>query len=385
MAIYPKRDDLRELSGYHSPQVSVKVRLNTNESPIAPPTDFVEAVSAAVREVQWNRYPDRTATALRQDIAALHGVSADNVFVANGSNEVLQSLLLAYSGAGRKVVTFEPTYQLHSHIARIAGATVVSGQRNADFTLDAAEVRRVCAEHEPSVTFLCSPNNPTGLAESPDVVRAAIESTPGIVLVDEAYAQFSPHSALELVREDARVAVSRTYSKTWSMAAARLGYLIAPTWMIADLEIVALPYRLDALKQAAGRAALRHVTQMEAAVREVVTQRERLVAAMAKLPLTVWPSEANFILFRPAGAGGAGAGAGGAAAGAGSGTPAGTGRALWQALLDQSVLVRDCSSWQGLTDCLRVTVGTAEENDAFLAALQSALPVALQSALQARD
>ncbi|NDC46955.1 MAG: aminotransferase class I/II-fold pyridoxal phosphate-dependent enzyme, partial [Actinobacteria bacterium] len=118
MAIYPKRDDLRELSGYHSPQVSVKVRLNTNESPIAPPSDFVEAVSAAVHEVQWNRYPDRTATALRQDIAALHGVSADNVFVANGSNEVLQSLLLAYSGAGRKVVTFEPTYQLHSHIAR---------------------------------------------------------------------------------------------------------------------------------------------------------------------------------------------------------------------------------------------------------------------------
>jgi histidinol-phosphate aminotransferase len=187
------------------------------------------------------------------------------------------------------------------------------------------------------------------------VVQAAIESTPGIVLVDEAYAQFSPHTALNLVREDARVAVSRTYSKTWSMAAARLGYLIAPTWMVADLEIVALPYRLDALKQAAGRAALRFVPQMEAAVREVVTQRERLVAAMTKMPLTVWPSQANFILFRPASAG----------------------RALWQALLDQSVLVRDCSSWDGLTDCLRVTVGTAEENDAFL--------TALQTALQARD
>jgi histidinol-phosphate aminotransferase len=366
---YPKRDDLRELSGYHSPQVSVKVRLNTNESPIAPPAEFVEAVAAAVREVQWNRYPDRTATALREDIAALHNVSADHVFVANGSNEVLQSLLLAYSGAGRKVATFEPTYQLHSHIARIAGATMVSGKRNADFTLDAAEVRRVCAEHQPSVTFLCSPNNPTGLAESPDVVQAAIESTPGIVLVDEAYAQFSPRTALNLVREDARVAVSRTYSKTWSMAAARLGYLIAPTWMIADLEIVALPYRLDALKQAAGRAALRFVPQMEAVVREVVAQRERLVAAMSKLPLTVWPSQANFILFRPTGAG--------VGARSGAGKSVGAGRALWQALLDQSVLVRDCSSWDGLTECLRVTVGTAEENDAFL--------TALQTALQARD
>jgi len=371
---YPKRDDLRELSGYHSPQVSVEVRLNTNESPISPPREFVEAVASAVRDVQWNRYPDRTATALREDIAALHGVSADNVFVANGSNEVLQSLLLAYSGAGRKVVTFEPTYQLHSHIARIACATVVSGRRNPDFTLDAAEVARVCKQHSPSVTFLCSPNNPTGLAESKESIHAAVDETPGIVLVDEAYAQFSPHTALGLVREDARVAVSRTYSKTWSMAAARLGYLIAPKWMVADLEVVALPYRVDALKQAAGRAALRFVSHMEHAVRDVVAQRERLVAAMTKMPLTVWPSQANFILFRPnvPTANSASATSGSSTSGL-STSGGGVGRALWQALLDQSVLVRDCSSWDGLTDCLRVTVGTPAENDRFLAALQTAL------------
>ena len=374
MERYPKRDDLRELSGYHSPQVSVEVRLNTNESPISPPREFVEAVASAVRDVQWNRYPDRTATALREDIAALHGVSADNVFVANGSNEVLQSLLLAYSGAGRKVVTFEPTYQLHSHIARIAGATVVNGRRNPDFTLDAAEVARVCKQHSPSVTFLCSPNNPTGLAESQESIRAAVDETPGIVLVDEAYAQFSPHTALGLVREDARVAVSRTYSKTWSMAAARLGYLIAPKWMVADLEVVALPYRVDALKQAAGRAALRFVSHMEHAVRDVVAQRERLVAAMTKMPLTVWPSQANFILFRPNVPMVNPASATSGSSNSGSSTSGGgAGRALWQALLDQSVLVRDCSSWDGLTDCLRVTVGTPAENDRFLAALQTAL------------
>lgn len=374
MERYPKRDDLRELSGYHSPQVSVEVRLNTNESPISPPREFVEAVASAVRDVQWNRYPDRTATALREDIAALHGVSADNVFVANGSNEVLQSLLLAYSGAGRKVVTFEPTYQLHSHIARIAGATVVNGRRNPDFTLDAAEVARVCKQHSPSVTFLCSPNNPTGLAESQESIRAAVDETPGIVLVDEAYAQFSPHTALGLVREDARVAVSRTYSKTWSMAAARLGYLIAPKWMVADLEVVALPYRVDALKQAAGRAALRFVSHMEHAVRDVVAQRERLVAAMTKMPLTVWPSQANFILFRPNVPAVSPASATSGSSNSGLSTSGGgAGRALWQALLDQSVLVRDYSSWDGLTDCLRVTVGTPAENDRFLAALQTAL------------
>lgn len=366
---YPKRNDLRALTGYHSPQVEVKVRLNTNESPVEPPREFIDAVAAAVREVQWNRYPDRTALELRKDIARLHGVSAENVFVANGSNEVLQSLLLAYSGAGRTVATFEPTYQLHSHIARIAGATLVSGRRNDDFTLDPQEVRRVCAQHSPSVTFLCSPNNPTGLADSHEVLQAAVESAPGIVLVDEAYAQFSPLTTLEFVREDARVAVSRTYSKTWAMAAARIGYLIAPTWMVDDLEVVALPYRLDALTQAAGRAALKYVAQMEQAVRGIVAERERLVLALAQMTVTVWPSQSNFILFRPVAAGG------------GSGKATGAGRAVWQAMLERGVLVRDCSSWQGLDDCLRVTVGTPGENDAFLTALGEAL----QSSLAARD
>ena len=356
---YPKRDDLRAMSGYHSPQVSVKVRLNTNESPIEPPAEFVRELAAAVNEVRWNRYPDRAARELRSAIAAMHKVSPDNVFVANGSNEVLQSVLLAYSGAGRSVATFEPTYQLHTHIARIAGATVVHGKRNADFTLSESEVQRVLAEHQPSVTFLCSPNNPTGMAEDPAIIASTIKNAPGVVVVDEAYAQFSPHSALQFVSEDSRVAVSRTFSKTWSMAAARLGYLIAPAWMIEDLEIVTLPYHLDALKQVAGTIALKYLSEMERGVADVVAERERLLSAMREMPLTVWPSQANFILFRPNGTGAA--------------APTGAGRAVWQSLLDGGVLVRDCSSWEGLTDCLRVTVGTREENDAFLSALRNAL------------
>lgn len=346
---YPRRDDLREMQGYHSPQVAARVRLNTNESPIEPPAEFVAALADAVTDVQWNRYPDRSAHELRAAIGALHGVGPDNVFVANGSNEVLQAVLLAYSGAGRVVATFEPTYQLHSHIARVAGATVVHGRRNDDFTLDVAEVRRVCDESSPSVTFLCSPNNPTGMAETPDVVSTAIERTSGVVIVDEAYAQFSPHSAMALVNDSGRLAVSRTFSKTWSMAALRLGYLIAPKWMVADLEVVTLPYHLDALKQRAGLLALDHVARMESGVRMVVAERERLMVAMQHLALTVWPSQANFILFRPHGL---------------------RGSAVWQGLLDSGVLVRNCSSWEGLADCLRVTVGTAEENDAFLGALR---------------
>ena len=349
---YPRRDDLREMQGYHSPQVAARVRLNTNESPIEPPSEFVASLADAVADVRWNRYPDRSARELRTAIGAMHGVGPENVFVANGSNEVLQAVLLAYSGAGRVVATFEPTYQLHSHIARVAGATVVNGSRNGDFTLDPSEVRRVCDSFSPSVTFLCSPNNPTGMAESPEVVSVAVERTPGIVIVDEAYAQFSPFSAVSLVADSGRLAVSRTFSKTWSMAALRLGYVVAPNWMVADLEIVALPYHLDALKQRAGLLALRHVARMESGVRAVVAERERLIDAMRRLPLTVWSSQANFILFRPNDR---------------------RGSDVWQGLLESGVLVRDCSSWEGLADCLRVTVGTPEENDVFLGALRGVL------------
>jgi len=202
------------------------------------------------------------------------------------------------------------------------------------------------------------------MAEDPDIIASTIRSAPGVVVVDEAYAQFSPHTALQYVNEDSRVAVSRTFSKTWSMAAARLGYLIAPTWMIEDLEIVALPYHLDALKQVAGVIALKYLPHMERGVAEVVAERERLLREMRSMPLTVWPSQANFILFRPE------ALAGNAP---GSGSASGAGRTVWQRLLESGVLVRDCSSWDGLANCLRVTVGTSTENDAFIAALRNAL------------
>jgi histidinol-phosphate aminotransferase len=348
----PVRDDLSTLDGYHSPQVQVSVRLNTNESPVAPPAAWVRAFQEAVADIDWHRYPERSAGELRESIAMFHGVRPDQVFAANGSNEVLQTILLAYAGPGRTVVTFEPTYQLHSHIARITGATVVSGDRNADFTLDEAEMRRVVAEADPSVVFLCSPNNPTGLVEPPVRVDALIEVAPGLVVIDEAYAQFSSWSALDRVSDDAAVAVVRTFSKTWGMAAARLGYVVGPAWMVAELEKVALPYHLDAAKQVAGRLALQYVEEMNDRVGGVIAERERVSSAMEDLGVAVFPSGANFVLFRVA---------------------AGRGRGVWQGILDHDVLVRDCSSWARLDDCLRVTIGTPSENDAFLGALAAAL------------
>jgi histidinol-phosphate aminotransferase len=348
----PVRDDLQALEGYHSPQVSVSVRLNTNESPVPPPAAWRDAWAAEASRIEWHRYPDRTAGALRDAIAAHHGVEANQVFVANGSNEVLQTLLLTYAGPGRTVATFEPTYQLHAHIARLTGATVVEGERDADFGLDLAEVRRVLAAHRPVVTFLCSPNNPTGMVEPEAAVREVADLAPGLLVVDEAYGQFAPWSALGMVTPDRPLVVTRTFSKTWSMAAARLGYLIGPSWLVAELDKVVLPYHLDAAKQIAGVLALRFVDEMNERVAELVAERDRLVAALTGLPVRVWPSGANFVLFRPEGRRGA---------------------EVWQGLLDRDVLVRNCSSWPRLTDCLRVTIGTRDEDDAFLTALAEVL------------
>ena len=352
MARITVRDDLSALEGYHSPQVDVRIRLNTNEAPDQPPVAFREALAAEIAGVAWNRYPDRLAAALRAAIASLHDVDPSMVFVANGSNEVLQTILLTYAGPDRTVTTFEPTYQLHAHIARLTGARVVEGERGDGFALDLDEVRRVMTSARPEVTFLCSPNNPTGVVDREEDVRAVVDLAPGLVVVDEAYGQFSSWSALSMVNDESSVAVVRTFSKTWSMAAARLGYVVAPAWLIAELDKVVLPYHLDAVKQIAGVLAVRHVDEMNERVARIVAEREALVAGLSVLDVDVFPSGANFVLFRPRSM---------------------TGRAVWQGLLDRSVLVRDCSGWPRLGDCLRVTIGAPDENRVFLRSLQEVL------------
>jgi histidinol-phosphate aminotransferase len=346
------RDEVGLMEGYHSPQVSVAVRLNTNEAPEPPPEAFRAALAARVAEIDWHRYPDRSASGLRAKLAAHHGVDPSMVFAANGSNEVLQTLCLAYAGPGRSVATFEPTYALHSHIARVTGSAVVSGERHADFSIDLDEVRRVLAAASPAITFLCSPNNPTGTIDPPEVLAEVLELAPGLVVVDEAYGQFAPRSAVADVAADRPLVVIRTFSKTWSMAAARLGYCVAPPEVVEALEKVVLPYHLDAVKQVAGELALDFDAEMRARVAALVEERGRLVAALADLDVDVFPSGANFVLFRPRRLGG---------------------KEAWQGLLDRSVLVRDCSSWPRLEGCLRVTIGTPAEDDAFLAALEEVL------------
>jgi histidinol-phosphate aminotransferase len=348
------RDDLRALEGYHSPQLDVAVRLNTNESPFPPPEAFVERWVAELRAEPLNRYPDRGAHALRDALGAHLGQPPARLFCANGSNEVLQTLLLTYGGPGRRAAMFEPTYALHSHIARITGTEVVVGERRADFSIDADAARALVAAHSPTILFVCSPNNPTGTVEPAATVEALVEldGFEGLVVVDEAYGEFAPWSALELVRDDRPLVVVRTYSKVWSMAALRLGFAVAPPWVVEELEKVVLPYHLASATQIAGRLALELGPEMDDRVGRLVVERERVAAQLTAVDgVTVFASGANFLLFRPAG----------------------DGHALWQRLVDRGVLVRDFSRWPRLEGCLRVTIGTPEENDMFLDALRASL------------
>ena len=358
------RDDLSELRGYHSPQVDVSVRLNTNESPYPPPPAFMEAWRAEVAATPFHRYPDRAAAGLRAALGEFLGQPADRLFCANGSNEVLQTLLLAYGGRERTALVFEPSYVLHAHIANITGTDVISADRRDDFSLDVEEVASVIGGRRPAVVFLTTPNNPTGMVESRDIVEALLEATAavdGLLVVDEAYADFAPWSALDLVADDRPLVVVRTYSKVWSMAAVRLGFCVAPRHLVTELEKVVLPYHLSVPTQLAGTVALRFVDEMRARVEAIVAERERVAAALATIDgLIAFPSGANFILFRPPARGSAG-------------VPQEAGHAVWQGLLEKDVLVRDFSRWPRLEGCLRVTIGRPGENDAFLTALKEVL------------
>ncbi len=349
------REGVVAMEGYHSPQMDVEVRLNTNESPVPPPEEFRAAVAAAVADVSWHRYPDRPATALRAALADAYGVDPAQVFAANGSNEVLQSLQLAYGGPGRSAAVFEPTYAMYAQIARTTCTGVIRGRRDADHRLVRDDVLALVADEQPTLVFLCSPNNPTGTVDPAGLVADVVDVAAGyggLVVVDEAYGQFASTSAVDLLAEDRPLAVSRTFSKTWAMAGARLGFLLAPTWCVAELEKVALPYHLDALKQIVGVLALQHGAAMDDRVADLIGERGRVAAALADLRVTVWPSEANFILFRP---------------------EARSGGDVWRSLVDRSVLVRDFTAMAGIEGCLRVTIGTADENDRFLEALDQIL------------
>lgn len=351
MGVPEVRSEIAAMPGYHSPQVDVPVRLNTNESPFAPPEGFISEFAEAVQSIAWNRYPDRSASALRNGLGRHHNVDADNIFIANGSNEVLQTVLLAFAGPGRRVVVFEPGYQMHVQIARILGSEVITLERNSDFGLDVHRVGELLDAIDPHVVLVSSPNNPTGQCDEESLLDVILESTDALVVVDEAYAEFSTWSAIERAVTSDRIVVSRTFSKTWSLAALRLGYLIGSPSVIENLWTAVLPYHLDASKQIAGEIALKFTDEMNTRVAQIVSERDRVQQALISMGVNVSPSSANFILF----------------------SPDRDADDVWASLLESGVLVRNCSSWPLLKGWLRLTIGTEEENNVFLQGLESAL------------
>jgi histidinol-phosphate aminotransferase len=354
----PLREPLKPMSPYGAPQVAASARLNTNENPFAPSTALVAAIAKRVAEVSTtlNRYPDREAVALRAGLAkyisAQTGVALEltNLWAANGSNEIIQSIFLAF---GREsALGFTPSYSMHPLIAKVTSVDWLDGKRRQDHSLDvAAAVEQILAA-KPTLTFITTPNNPTGtvvkISEIAELAQAA-SSVNGLLVVDEAYAEFSSEiSAVTLIAQNPNVIVIRTMSKAFAFAGARLGYLIADPAVINALQLVRLPYHLSAITQAVAEVALSFSDELLAGVDTLIAQREIVQAGLTELGLSVTPSAANFLLF------------------AGFSQPADQ---IWQKLLDRGILIRDV----GLLGQLRVTIGTVAENQAFLSALSQVL------------
>jgi histidinol-phosphate aminotransferase len=348
----PLREDLRGKSPYGAPQLDVPVRLNTNENPHPPSQALADDVVASVREaaVDLNRYPDRDSVALRTDLAAYVSaqtgvrVGVENLWAANGSNEILQQLLQAFGGPGRNAIGFVPSYSMHPIISNGTRTEWLETLRAADFCLDADAAVAAIAERRPDVVFVTSPNNPTGQSVSLADLRRLLDAAPGILIVDEAYGEFSAQPSAVALLEDypAKLVVSRTMSKAFAFAGGRLGYLVATPAIIDAMLLVRLPYHLSSVTQAAARAALRHADDTLGSVATLIGERERVATALNEMGFEVVPSDSNFILF-----------------GLFADAPA-----TWQRYLDAGVLIRDV----GIAGYLRTTIGLAAENDAFLSA-----------------
>jgi len=353
LADLPLRADLVGQEPYGAPQLQVPVVLNVNENPYPPSPLIRHEMAAAIVTAAGtlNRYPDREATQLRADLARYlgHGLTADRVWAANGSNEIMAHLLTAFGGPGRRMLTFTPSYSMYPEYARNTCTEFVTVPRRADFGLDAGLVLDAIRETEPTVVVIATPNNPTGTVVGLDVIDEVCSGTEAIVVVDEAYQEFSSGpSALELLDRHPRLVVSRTMSKAFALAGGRVGYLAADAAIVDACRIVRLPYHLSAQTQAVARVALAHADELLAQVRQLAAEARGFEAWAKGRGYAVIDSQANFTLF---------------------------GRfadrhQVWQDLLDRGILIRET----GPDGYLRVSAGTPEEMAALRAALDDLLP-----------
>lgn len=347
-----EREDLTGLSAYQVPQARLAVELDSNESPWNLPDEITDEISKRMEGFDFNRYPDISASPLREALADVYGLKMENVLVGNGSNEVILDLLLAFGGAGRTVVTFEPTYTMHGVIARMSGTRIVSVPLKPGFSIDIDEAEDRIKAEKPSIVFVCNPNNPTGtLTPLSDIERLLVfEDT--LIVVDEAYGEFAEESAIPLIGTVPNLAVVKTFSKAFRMASQRVGFALAGENVLASVNKVKLPYNVSALSQLCAEVVLKNRALLIEGLNEIIAERDRVFSALYAMDgIEATPSSANFILFK-------------------TDTPAAE---VFSSLLDQGVLVRDFSTKPGLEGCLRVTVGAPEQNDVFLSALGRAV------------
>lgn len=346
------RDDLADVVPYESPQRRARHRMNTNESPYPPPEGVLDSVASSLRELALNRYPDSDASVLHDALSEHLGWSRDGLWLANGSNEVLLHLFLAFGGPRRLAMTFEPTYSLHTLIPRITLTRVRDLWRAEDFRVDLGDALEALEEYEPDIVVLCSPNNPTGNCEPLDTVRALLQLAKGIVIVDEAYGEFAgeSESVRSLMDGYRNLVMVRTFSKAWSLAGVRLGYMLCDPSLREGLERVRLPYHLSTLTQSVGAAALRHASETARAIESIAAERDRISVELQAMGVKSFGSRANFVLFQVE-------------------DP----EAVWSGLLEHGVLVRGYGDTPGLRGCLRVTAGLPVDTDAFLEAMRKVL------------
>ncbi|MCT1547177.1 MULTISPECIES: histidinol-phosphate transaminase [Corynebacterium] len=362
LADLPLRDELRGEEAYGAPQLDVDVRLNTNENPYPPSDDLIADLVAQVEKVasDLNRYPDRDAVALRSALADYVtrqtgvDITVDQVWAANGSNEILQQLLQAFGGPGRSAMGFVPSYSMHPILSSGTQTEFIGIARDPEtFDIDMDSALAAIAEHRPDVIFITTPNNPTGNLTTLADLRRIIEAAPGIVIVDEAYAEFTeePSATTLLAEFPSKLVVSRTMSKAFDFAGGRLGYFVANPAFIDAVMLVRLPYHLSTLTQAAATVALRHSDATLSTVAKLADERDRVVAALNSYGYDVIDSYSNFVFF-------------------GRFADAAT---AWLSFLDEGVLIRDV----GVPGRLRATIGLPSENDALLAAAKKLAATAL--------
>jgi histidinol-phosphate aminotransferase len=346
------RDEVKPLSAYDVPQMRAEVELDSNESPWNLTPGIRAEIEEALKSLEYNRYPDISATPLRDSIAAVYELGPENILVGNGSNEVIMDILLTFGGPGRLALIFEPTYSMHAGILNITGTNYLDCPLDEDFMIDADEAVAYIGREKPDLVFVCSPNNPTGNSQKPEVIDRILEAAECPVVVDEAYGEFLMESVMGLLPKFENLIIVRTFSKAFQLAALRVGYMIANNGIVNLVNRVRLPYNMNAFSQTAAEIVIKNRNDLEGQLQSIRRERERLFEGLKQIDgVEPFPSDANFILFKTRK----------------------EASHVYNDLLNKGVLIRDFSQNKGLERCLRVTVGTAEQNGVFLKRLKEAM------------